>query len=85
MRTNPIDKSPDLGLLIMSYIVENAISLVCGGKIVEISSISVSCRFTIGTYGIRVNKTIIDGKKAKKKLNANDDARVVIDTCLTPL
>ena len=35
VRTNPIDKSPDLGLLIISYIVENAISLVCGGKIVE--------------------------------------------------
>ena len=39
----------------------------------------------IGIYGIRVNKTIIDGKKAKKKLNANDDARVVIAPCLTPL
>ena len=85
MRINPIDKRPDLGLLIISYIVANAISLVCGGKIVVINSISVSWRSTIGIYGIKVNKTIIDGKKAKKKLNANDDARVVIAPCLTPL
>ena len=31
-----------------------------------------------------MKKTIIDGKKAKKKLKANDDALVVIDPSYNP-
>ena len=36
-------------------------------------------------YGISVKKTMIDGKNAKKKLNANDDALVVIAPSCNPL
>jgi hypothetical protein len=35
-------------------------------------------------YGIRVKKTIIEGKKAKKKLNANEEALVVIAPSIKP-
>jgi hypothetical protein len=35
-------------------------------------------------YGISVKKTIIDGKNAKKKLNANDDALVEIAPSIKP-
>ena len=48
-------------------------------------SISVSWKPSIGIYGISVKKTMIDGKNAKKKLNANDDALVVIAPSCNPL
>jgi hypothetical protein len=38
----------------------------------------------MGIYGISVKKTMIEGKKAKKKLNANDDALVVIAPSTNP-
>ena len=38
----------------------------------------------IGIYGISVKTTIIDGKNAKKKLKANDDALVVIAPLAKP-
>ena len=36
-------------------------------------------------YGIRVKKTIIEGKNAKKKLNAREEALVVIAPSCSPL
>ena len=36
-------------------------------------------------YGIKVKKTIIDGKKAKKKLKAKEEALVVIAPSCSPL
>jgi len=36
-------------------------------------------------YGIRVKKTIIEGKKARKKLKASDDALVVIAPSFNPV
>jgi hypothetical protein len=36
-------------------------------------------------YGIRVKKTIIEGKKARKKLNAREDALVVIAPSFNPV
>ena len=81
---NPMDKSPPLGLFIISSIVVNVIVFVNGGNILEIKSIRVFWKSLIGMYGIRVNTTIIEGKNARKKLNANEDARVVIEPFIIP-
>ena len=74
----PIDNKLALGLLIISSNAVNAIVLVEGGRMVSIMSNKFSCSPSIGIYGIRENKTIIDGKNARKKLNAKDEALVVI-------
>jgi hypothetical protein len=71
-------------LLITSSIVEKVTLLVDGGNIDDIISIKVSCSPSIGMYGIRVKKTIIEGKNAKKKLKARDEALVVIAPFLSP-
>ena len=84
-RINPIDNKPPLWLFIISSNVSNVATFVDGGKILEIISINVSWKPSIGIYGIKVKKTIIEGKKAKKKLNANDDALVVIAPSCNPL
>ena len=47
-------------------------------------SINVSWKPLIGIYGIRVKNTIREGKNAKKKLNASDEALVVIAPSCNP-
>ena len=79
-----MDRRPLLGLLIISLRVSNVISFVDGGKITASSSINVSCIPEIGIYGISVKKTMVEGKNAKKKLKANDDALVVIAPLVSP-
>ena len=85
VRMKPIDNNPVLGLLTTSSIVAKANSFVAGGKMVDNNSSNVVCKFGIGIYGIIVNKTIIEGKNARKKLNAKEEALVVIDPSLIPL
>jgi len=58
--------------------------LVDGGNTTDKTSISVSCKPAIGMYGISVKKTIMDGKNAKKKLNAKEEALVVIAPLINP-
>ena len=83
-RMNPIESNPPLGLLIMSSNVVNVISLVVSGRIIARISIKVSWKPSIGMYGMRVKNTITEGKNAKKKLNANEDALVVIEPSAIP-
>ena len=68
----------------MSSRVLKVTSFVEGGNTTDRSSMSVSCKPEIGMYGIRVKKTIIEGKNAKKKLKASDDALVVIAPSIKP-
>ena len=58
-RINPIDNKPPLWLFIISSNVLNVATFVDGGKILEIISINVSWKPSIGIYGIKVKKTII--------------------------
>ena len=81
---NPIDNKPPLGLFIISWMVLNAASLVDGGNIDPNILINVSWNPDIGIYGISVNRKIIAGKNARKKLNARDDARVLMDPLWIP-
>ena len=83
-RINPNESNPPLGLFIISSIVLNVIVLVEGGNILAIRFINVSWNPIIGMYGISVKTTIIDGKNAKKKLKAREDARVVIEPFIIP-
>ena len=69
----------------MSLTVFVAASLVDGGKTEYNISINVVWKLLIGIYGIRVNKNIIAGKNARKKLNAIDEALVVIDPSMSPV
>jgi len=43
-----------------------------------------SWKFSMGINGISVKKTMIIGNTARKKLNAMDEARVVIDPLKIP-
>ena len=81
----PIDNNPPLWLLIMSSNVLKVALFVEGGRILDRISINVSWKPIIGMYGIKVKKTIIDGKKAKKKLKAKEEALVVIAPSCSPL
>ena len=56
----PIDNKLALGLLIISSNAVNAVVLVEGGRMVSIMSNKFSCSPSIGIYGIRENKTIIE-------------------------
>jgi len=44
-----------------------------------------SLKCAIGMYGISVNKKIIVGKRARKKLNDSDEARIFNVPFLIPL
>ena len=84
-RKKPIDNKPPRWLLMISCIVSNVTVFVDGGRMLDKISIRVSWNPFIGIYGIRVKKTIIEGKKARKKLNAREEALVVIAPSCNPL
>ena len=62
----------------MSFSVEKKDSLVEGGRTSFNNCNKISWKLSIGIYGISVNKKIRAGKNAKKKLNAMEEALVVI-------
>ena len=71
------------------FTISSKITLVAsnveGGKISLIKVKSSSWKPSIGTKGMSVNKTRIEGKKARKKLKVRDDALVVMAPSTKPL
>ena len=69
----------------MSSRIDFVASNVCDGKMSLIDRNNCSWKPSIGTKGINVKMTIMEGKSAKKKLNARDEALVDMAPSNNPL
>ena len=72
---NPKDKRLKFCFVMISSMVTNRTSYALAGNKRLILSSKSCWKLSIGMYAINVNKKIIAGKSAKKKLKARDDAR----------
>lgn len=77
----PKESNPPFGRWVISRMVSCSDMNMLVGRIFPIISNSESWKFGTGMYGIKVNRKIMEGNTARKKLNAIDAARA----CTCPL